>query len=323
MTQHIPNLERKLDGNLYEIASAQQVQGSYKKNVKPRRKRANILNEKTTKEFRLARKKFFLTFSDVSNSEASKQKLLEFLQSKGRINKCRIGEEPHQNGVPHFHVYVEYAVRIDTIDVRFFDWMGVHPNIANPKSRQDTQRVAEYCMKEGNFIGYGEVQVLCGSHNFLARKRDIEAFNTHCEILQEKDPFPFFLPNDVKVEAPLKSEKKCNYYIQAPSDWGKTHWINLQFDGKKVYLVAEKSRYPFDTYEGQQVVLFNDWIPCLQMIKHISDCWDIRVPVYGDTRYCVRYWPKGQRRVMVILSCADCPYEDCVEFMNRFSIIKI
>lgn len=55
--------------------------------------------------------------------------------------------EPHENGKDHYHAWVKFHVKINTYDVRCFDYFGVHPEIKfNP-----TVGWQNYCAKQGDY----------------------------------------------------------------------------------------------------------------------------------------------------------------------------
>lgn len=103
------------------------------------------------KKFRIARKKIGLTYSCPTdlpeNPIESKEDLLEFLEEKGGHCQYIVAKELHQSGKKHYHAWVSYDTRIDTIDPAFFDYQGVHPNIINPGIGW-----MAYCKKDKEFI---------------------------------------------------------------------------------------------------------------------------------------------------------------------------
>jgi hypothetical protein len=151
-------------------------------------------------------------------------------------------------------------------------------------------------------------------------------------MLWEKDqlllPFPFTLPNGQIVEAPKASEKKRHWYILAPSNSGKTEWVEKTFEGKAVYspIRNKERRSIWDIFEDQSVVLFDDWYPDMTDLVQCSTTFRReRVPVPGFTRYQQKCWKKDHCRVMIILKFDLPPYfydsEKREAFINRFNFI--
>lgn len=114
--------------------------------------------KKLAGKFRLNRKKFGLTYScpksclpplgpgvdrtvedkrphkpdcNCKNPIPDIQSLVDFLLTKGHADYT-VADELHELGQHHFHVYINYDNIIDTMDVRFFDFLKVHPNIIKP-----------------------------------------------------------------------------------------------------------------------------------------------------------------------------------------------
>ena len=66
----------------------------------------------------------------------TRQALFDALNLLGDgIKECIIAQEAHANGAPHYHCYVKFNKRVQTVNVKFFDVCGVHPNIGTDPSR--------------------------------------------------------------------------------------------------------------------------------------------------------------------------------------------
>lgn len=46
-----------------------------------------------------------------------------------------------------------------------------------------------------------------------------------------------------------------------------------------------KTKYPFDDYADEPVIIYDDYWPELGELLHMSNCYSTRTPVWGDTRY--------------------------------------
>lgn len=83
--------------------------------------------------FRFNRAKLGATYSRPVelgvNPIESCEELHEFIQTLGLLSKYYISKEPHKDGTMHFHVYAEFAERLDYARSNFADFKGVHPNI--------------------------------------------------------------------------------------------------------------------------------------------------------------------------------------------------
>lgn len=177
----------------------------------------NITND-APKGYRVSRKKFFFTFSNVDqqslkkHGEIKKYKCEDFLQhseSFGELVKYLIANEKHQDGSDHFHMYLEYSKKIDKKDSRWFDYDGLHPNDkGNPTS---WFAVARYCSKDGNFItNFWEMDPY---------KQAMEAptYKEGIDIIKDKRPRDYMLFSE-KIESTLeKMHKKPKRQSLTPS----------------------------------------------------------------------------------------------------------
>jgi len=82
--------------------------------------------------FRVHRQAVGLTYSCPVNAEdnpiVSHQEILDFAES---IGTClyKIAREYQQDGKVHWHAYLKFDHILDTTNCRFFDLLGVHPNL--------------------------------------------------------------------------------------------------------------------------------------------------------------------------------------------------
>lgn len=105
--------------------------------------------------FRFAAKKVGLTYSCPVDAERNPldqayedKQFVELMRDWGDLENYIIGQEAHENGKLHYHVYATFRDRIDTINVEFFDLAGVHPNIvAKPRAGW-----IAYCAKHKVFV---------------------------------------------------------------------------------------------------------------------------------------------------------------------------
>jgi len=146
--------------------------------------------------------------------------------------------------------------------------------------------------------------------------------------LSHRDPFPFTLPDGkTVVSAPVKDsegdfDKRSNWWVVAPSNFGKSNWLNKTFAASRVYVV-KRNNHPFDNYDGQQLIIFDDWYPSFGDLVEISDVYDFDVDVVGGTRYRNKTWPRGQKRVIVVLkySYPSAELQENPAFINRFHVL--
>jgi len=94
----------------------------------------------------------FLTYPQVPE-HLTKEALLDYIQSRWNPVYVTVGEERHEDGGKHFHVFFKVSKRIRSQDERYFDWENCHPNI---QSAYNVVKCLEYCQKDGLFVEHGE-----------------------------------------------------------------------------------------------------------------------------------------------------------------------
>lgn len=101
---------------------------------------------------RVHRVKVGLTYSCPKDKEDNPipgmEYLLELFKTYGMLTKYIISTELHKDGRTHYHAYIRYEQKLDTINPKFFDTCGVHPNVNNPNEKG----WSGYCGKQGQYI---------------------------------------------------------------------------------------------------------------------------------------------------------------------------
>lgn len=93
--------------------------------------------------------RFLLTYSDVADPAFTTAGLADFLWTFSP-SYVESGKEYHQNGTPHYHVYIEFRDRFRSNSVAAFDFLGRHPNIKGvTRGIRSITKVREYVRKEG------------------------------------------------------------------------------------------------------------------------------------------------------------------------------
>lgn len=267
------------------------------------------------KKFEFQAKKVCLTYSQALN--LTTMRILEKSKEWGAV-KYVIGEEFHQDGGNHYHVYLTFAKRVHSRDPKVFDIDGYHPNIKKVKRDQGW---IEYCMKDGHFIS-GGIELFKNSTNFIKRKNDFDAWCAYVQNKQRDDvQWPIQLPDGSTLDKP--TGKRRHYWVVGEPNRGKTEWIQNTFTNKRVY-TRGKGNYPYDTYDGEPIIIFDDFFPKFDELSACSTVYRVRTRVYGDTRYRSVFWPLNQERIMFVLSNLEPNYGNLQEaFDSRFNVIKM
>lgn len=102
-------------------------------------------SETTLGTVRWNRAAFFLTYSQVGN-DVTKEQVLEYMQTKGEVEKYLIAVESHQDGGKHIHAYIKFSKKRNFKRADWADVNGYHPNISGA-IRSDIA-VSKYITKE-------------------------------------------------------------------------------------------------------------------------------------------------------------------------------
>lgn len=82
------------------------------------------------------------------NPVESNEFLLDFLEKLGGHCQYVVGKERHESGKKHFHAWINYDIKQETKNPRYFDCAGVHPNVMfKPGAGWQS-----YCKKDKDFI---------------------------------------------------------------------------------------------------------------------------------------------------------------------------
>lgn len=127
------------------------------KNPKPKTSNQKTYNKANGN--RWSAKKFFLT---ISKTDAPKGKVLDYYLKNMNLSKAAIAREKHKDGTNHLHVYVEFVVKKDIKNVKFFNLPDEFTEYGNISVNVDTIRkhtkenIYSYMLKtDKNVFSYG------------------------------------------------------------------------------------------------------------------------------------------------------------------------
>lgn len=215
-------------------------------------------------------------------------------------------DEMGQEGTPHTHVYLvfENAVMFSTIQQRFY---GAHIEPAKGTNRQNR----DYVRKEGKWAN-SEKEDTNLPETFEEsgelppdperRQKYSEAVLTmlqdgasNAEIIQELPTAINHLPNIDRARQTLLEEKFRKSwrtlevsYIWGKTGVGKTRGVMERYGYENVYRVTNYA-HPFDQYQGQDVILFDEFrssLPLSDMLNYL-DGYPVMLPCrYADRVAC-------------------------------------
>lgn len=273
----------------------------------------------SSKKFRINAQHFALTYSQCG--DLSKDEVLAYITEKRPVDHVVCGLEKHEDGGNHIHVYVRFTKKINVKSERFFDVDGYHPNI---QAMRDPRKWYNYVTKEDkNYLenfGYD----FLSPWNYKKKKTDFEAWRFDMQrrrmIEYDKDYIKFV--DDGNIYKWKIKGKKRHMCIITDTSSGKTKWLNKTFKGYRVFMCNNR-KYPFENYDNERIIVFDDHIPCLEVLLNCSNVYELFTPVAGDTRYTTKYWELGHERVMIML-LNDLPhYSDISSFKTRFNVIDL
>jgi len=120
-----------------------------------------------------------------------------------------IAKEAHEDGSPHFHVLLCYAVPFRSRNARVFDFDEAHPNIQSARS---VKKCYAYCIKDGDYITHGFDQLAGAKPSWatvIAESEDKESFMAAAHVAFPRD----FVLSREKLEyfATSYYKKQINY----------------------------------------------------------------------------------------------------------------
>ena len=211
-------------------------------------------------------------------------------QFKGIIYWCMCDEIGIENQTYHTHVYVAFSsgVRFSTLKSKF---NGAHFEMAQGTSQQNREYISKTGKwekdkkKETNltatFEEFGEMPLeRQGARNDLTDLYDmIKDGMTNYEIIERE---PKYLMNIDKLERARQLIKEEMYknkfrdlhvtYISGSTGTGKTRTVMEQYGYENVYRITDYE-HPFDGYQGQDVVIFEEFrssLRCDQMLNYLD-----------------------------------------------------
>lgn len=232
--------------------------------------------------FRLNGKCFYLTYP---KHEGTKEALLEFLSSKGEIERYCIARELHEDGTPHLHAYVVYATRKNFKSPSCFDFLDKHGNYQIPRNKKD---VIAYVAKQSDFIANFDVKAKYDS--MLQKKRDISVelmSGKELHVVTKEHPELLFgyarLKKDIEqykldsVSVPRIYPRDCIWLLGEPGT-GKSYWARTTYPT----LFEKPQNKWWDGYNNEDVVLIDDLDS--ESMGHLLKIWADQYSFIGETK---------------------------------------
>ncbi len=148
---------------------------------------------KKKKRFRIQAKSLFLTYPKCP---IGVREALLMITSKKLCTVCIVGQEEHQDGSSHLHVYLAYGSKIDITTMSYFDLsQGGVTYHGNYQATRSVSRTVKYVTKGGMYSLHGiseaEVQAIIRSkQGYLSEK--ISRLDDYTDITKVCEDMPEF-----------------------------------------------------------------------------------------------------------------------------------
>lgn len=216
-------------------------------------------------------------------------------------------DEVGKESTPHTHIYIYFsnAVTFDVIKKRFPE---AHIEIARGSSQQNRDYIrkegiyADSEKKETNIIDsfeeYGDLPLDKSERGLKQSDEILQMIKAGCSNTEILDRFPSCYKSVNHIEQTRQSylaEKFSSVrreiqvtYIYGKTRTGKTRYVMDRYGYEKVYKVNDY-RNPFDRYDSQDVILFDEFRDSIQLTDMLQflDCYPLQLPArYGNKTAC-------------------------------------
>ncbi len=227
-------------------------------------------------------RKWQITINNPKEHGYDHDQIKEILSDLQQTQYWCMCDEVGANGTYHTHLYIALmqAIRFTTLKKKF---EGAHFEVANGTSQQNL----DYVKKEGKwekdkkketnlaetFEEYGDLPIeRPGTRNDLHDLYDmIKTGMSDYEIMESNPSYMKELERIEKVRQTIKAEKYKNTdrlvdvtYIYGTTSTGKTTFVLDKHGRENVYRVTDYD-HPFDGYQGQDVILFDEFRSSLRI----------------------------------------------------------
>lgn len=242
-------------------------------------------------------RKFQLTFNNPLTHGYTHERIRSILDQFTGLDYWCMCDEVGEQGTPHTHLYMasRNGIMFETIHRRFY---GVHLEAANGTHRENR----DYIRKEGKwqddakhetnlpetFEEWGEMPPDKSKGETQAERimQMVRDGKTNAEILLELPTAYNRLNHIEQARQTLLEERNKNEwrdlsvtYIWGETGAGKTRSVMEQYGYSKVYRVTDYA-HPFDSYKGQDVILFDEFrssLPFGEMLTYL-DGYPVELP---------------------------------------------
>lgn len=251
-------------------------------------------------------RKYQLTINNPKEHGFTHEQIKENLETLKTVYWCmcdEIGDE----GTYHTHIffYSKNAVMFSTIQKRFY---GCHIELVNGTCQQNK----DYIRKEGKYLDsdkketnlpdtfeeFGEMPIERQGSNHNISDDVLQMLYDGADNLEIIDRYPSYISKTAHLDKTrqliLEKKYKTTFreleiiYINGETETGKTRHVMEKYGYENVYKVTNYD-HPFDNYECQDVILFDEFrssLPLKDMLQYL-DGYPCRLPArYSDRQAC-------------------------------------
>lgn len=289
-------------------------------------------------------RKWQITVNNPLDKGFTHDHIKEILSGMKSVIYWCMADEVGENGTPHTHIYLQGrgGINFSTVKKRF---EGGHFEMAKGTALQNMQYVSktgkweadrkkETCV-DGTFEEWGEMPVeRQGARNDLADVYSmLEQGLSDYEILRQ---MPEMMLNMDKIGFARRIINDHTYanvwrdlhveYIYGSTGTGKTRSIMERYGYSNVYRVTDYL-HPFDTYEGQDVVLFEEFRSSLKlgdMLKYL-DGYPVSLPARFSNKQACYTKVYIVTNIPLVRQYQDCQVncsEDFEAFIRRVNYVR-
>jgi len=233
----------------------------------------------------------------VNNPQQSETELLEYLKALLHVKYGCFGRErgdgtvDNPNGTEHYQGYIEFSEPKNWTTIKgYFSEPNVKPN-AHIDGRKGTRKQAhdyvfkinEYADKAhtklgdtyyfGEFIDDGERTDLNLLKDLIEEDAtDIELAEKACKTFARHLPFVDRY-RQLLIKEKFGKTRRLDLevtYIYGATGLGKTRWVMDTYGDGNVYRITDYDDFPFDNYDGEDVVVFEEFRSQIKIDKMLN-----------------------------------------------------
>lgn len=253
-------------------------------------------------------RKYLLTINNPSEKGYSHDKLKEIISGmKSVVYWCMADEIGLEEETPHTHVFLcsKNSVRFSTMRNRF-------PNVHIDSARGTSQQNRDYVSKTGKYADsakhdtsvpdtFEESGILPdetrgGKNPYLKELYEmVSDGKSNFEIIDENPDYIQYIDKIDRIRLTINQEKyKDDFrkltvvYVFGNTGLGKTRTIMEESGYSSVFRVTDYI-HPFDTYKGEEVILFEEFSSSLRIQDMLNylDGYPLKLPArYSDRQAC-------------------------------------